>query len=144
VGVITAVEQNRLTIVEGNHGGTVGRRTIPVNARYVRGFIRACWGEAPAEGEPETEPENGRENETVHEPANGVLLPALSRGMHGEAVRAMQALLNLRCKTRLRTDASFGPKTEQAVKCARTKASLPAAPVCDAALWQYLLNGASE
>lgn len=40
VGIVTAVNGTALTITEGNmSGGKVGKRTIQVNARYIRGYI---------------------------------------------------------------------------------------------------------
>jgi len=40
IGLVTAVSGNTFTVTEGNTGsGVVGKRTIQVNGRYIRGFI---------------------------------------------------------------------------------------------------------
>lgn len=39
VGIVIAVDGNKLTIREGNKGGAVGYRIINVNDRYIRGYI---------------------------------------------------------------------------------------------------------
>lgn len=44
VGIVEKVENGNITVIEGNMGsgspvGYVGRRKIPVNGRYIRGFI---------------------------------------------------------------------------------------------------------
>ena len=38
VGMVEAVSNNKITVMEGNKNGAFGRRTISVNARYIRGF----------------------------------------------------------------------------------------------------------
>lgn len=39
VGIVEKVEGKRMTIIEGNLNKEVGRRTIEVDGRYIRGFI---------------------------------------------------------------------------------------------------------
>lgn len=62
-------------------------------------------------------------------------LPVLKRGDKGEAVKAMQVLLNLRAGSSLEIDGSFGPATERAVKAYASQ------NICDASLWQRLILG---
>ena len=38
VGIVEKVEDNKITVLEGNMGGKVGRRTIPVNGKNIRGY----------------------------------------------------------------------------------------------------------
>jgi len=38
VGMVESVNGTTMTVMEGNTGGGFGRRTISVNARYIRGF----------------------------------------------------------------------------------------------------------
>lgn len=64
-----------------------------------------------------------------------VPLPVLKRGDKGEAVKAVQVLLNLRAGGNLEPDGSFGPATERAVKAYAGKTT------CDASLWQRLVWG---
>lgn len=40
VGMVEKIRNNTITIIEGNmSGGVVGRRTVTVNGRYIRGYI---------------------------------------------------------------------------------------------------------
>lgn len=39
VGIVFAVSGNTLTIIEGNYSDSVKKRTLAVNARYIRGYI---------------------------------------------------------------------------------------------------------
>ena len=40
VGIVETVSGSSITVIEGNmNGGRVGRRTIPINGKYIRGFI---------------------------------------------------------------------------------------------------------
>lgn len=38
VGVVEKISGDTITVIEGNIGGDVGRRTIKVNGRYIRGY----------------------------------------------------------------------------------------------------------
>lgn len=38
VGIVESVTNNKITVMEGNLGGKWARRTIAVNARYIRGY----------------------------------------------------------------------------------------------------------
>jgi len=39
VGMVEKVSGNQITVIEGNYGGKVARRTISVNQRYIRGYV---------------------------------------------------------------------------------------------------------
>ncbi len=46
IGLVTAVNGNSFTVTEGNTGnGVVGKRTMQVNGRYIRGFIAPNYAE---------------------------------------------------------------------------------------------------
>ena len=38
VGIVEYVKNNTISVIEGNISGAVGRREIPVNSRYIRGY----------------------------------------------------------------------------------------------------------
>lgn len=38
VGIVEKVEGNTITVIEGNKGNTVARRSLKVNGRYIRGY----------------------------------------------------------------------------------------------------------
>ena len=39
VGIVEKVTDGKITVIEGNYGNKVKRRTIPVNGKYIRGFV---------------------------------------------------------------------------------------------------------
>ena len=46
IGIVTAVTGSTFTVTEGNiSGGTVGKRTMMVNGRYIRGYICPKYAE---------------------------------------------------------------------------------------------------
>jgi hypothetical protein len=56
VGFVVKVADNKITVREGNKGGTVGNRTIDIDGKFIRGYIVP-----PYEGEDaisETQPTN--------------------------------------------------------------------------------------
>lgn len=44
IGIVIAVDGNAFTVMEGNNGETVKRRTMQVNGKYIRGFITPKFG----------------------------------------------------------------------------------------------------
>ena len=44
IGIVIAVDGNTFTVIEGNNGETVKRRTMSVNGKYIRGFITPKFG----------------------------------------------------------------------------------------------------
>ena len=44
IGIVIAVDGNTFTVMEGNNGETVKRRTMSVNGKYIRGFICPNFG----------------------------------------------------------------------------------------------------
>ena len=45
VGIVVKVTDKKITVREGNKGGTVGNRTIDANAKYIRGYITPPYEE---------------------------------------------------------------------------------------------------
>ena len=39
VGIVEKVADGKITVIEGNYGNKVKRRTLSVNGRYIRGFV---------------------------------------------------------------------------------------------------------
>ena len=53
VGMVEAVSGNKITVIEGNiNGGNVGRRTLEVNGRYIRGYITPNYKSKASEKDP--------------------------------------------------------------------------------------------
>ena len=44
IGIVIAVDGNTFTVMEGNNGEAVKRRTMSVNGKYIRGFITPRFG----------------------------------------------------------------------------------------------------
>jgi LysM repeat protein len=44
VGVVESVSGSKITVIEGNISNKVGRREIPINARYIRGYAVPQYG----------------------------------------------------------------------------------------------------
>ncbi len=76
----------------------------------------------------------------VEYPETEFELPTLRPWDVGEAVRALQALINLRTNARLDTDASFGPMTKEAVLRLQDRLGLERDGVVDGALWMALIR----
>lgn len=47
-GIVETVVENTITVIEGNYKNAVGRRTIKVNGKYIRGFITPHYAAEPA------------------------------------------------------------------------------------------------
>ncbi|MGH1818000.1 CHAP domain-containing protein [Enterococcus casseliflavus] len=56
IGIVESVNNRVITTIEGNYGGMVKRRTIPVGWRYIRGFARPKY---KSSSKPST-PSNGK------------------------------------------------------------------------------------
>ena len=105
VGIVTAVEGDRLTVIEGNRSDRVAERRLLRNAGCIRGYGRPDYGaEAPAE------PAATLSDDA---PLPSLALPTLQRGSRGESVRAAQLMLigrGYRCGP-CGADGDFGPGT---------------------------------
>ena len=66
-------------------------------------------------------------------------LPVLRKGMEGETVRSLQALLS-GLGYKLTVDGAFGGKTLNAVECFQEDADLTPDGVCGKATWSHLLG----
>lgn len=98
VGIVEKVVGGSITVIEGNKGEAVARRTLAVNGRYIRGYCLPNFAS------------KAQQTASV-----SVSLSVLTRGCKGSEVKALQALLTVNgfpCDT----DGSFGPATEETVK----------------------------
>lgn len=123
VGLVTEVDGDLLTVIEGNRSHAVGLRKIYAGARFIRGFARPDYASAATEEDPPARPgapfapegtDGGGEDAEERAPA---LLPVLRRGDRGAPVRAAQMILisrGWRCGP-WGADGDFGPATYGAV-----------------------------
>lgn len=125
VGIVEQVAGNAITVIEGNYGNAVKRRTLKVNGRYIRGYGVPAYaaGETPV---------------TVE-------LPVLKKGDKGQSVKPLQRLLHS-MEYPLGDnpiDGSFGPKTRSALMAYQKKKGLSQTGQTDAPTWRVLLEVAS-
>ena len=119
VGLITAVEGDLLTVIEGNLSDRVGERRLYAGARFIRGFARPDYASAADCPSTPASPSGGGGSEADGrgEDSAAVVLPILRRGDKGKAVQAAQLLLiarGCRCGP-WGADGDFGPATYGAV-----------------------------
>lgn len=146
VGVVEKVENNIITVIEGNYNNAVKRRVIKVNGKNIRGY-----------GAPKYDPETDVKKETIvkqdtsnktkttnanTQEACEVKLDVLRKGSKGSNVRALQTLLNgygYSCGT-YGVDGNFGSDTEKAVKKYQKAKSLKEDGVVGSKTWSKLLG----
>lgn len=125
VGIVVSVVDDDILVIEGNKGSShiVGYRHISVNGINIRGF-----------GLPDFASLATSCGCTID-------VPVLQYGATGETVRALQSLLNLRDKARLKTDASFGPATLEAVRAFQLRERIAVDGSVGPVTWGRLING---
>jgi len=131
VGIVEKVEGNTMTIIEGNMtpGNYVGRRSLAVNGRYIRGFVCPDYAKL-ATPEPVTPAVK----------STWVQLPVLRKGSSGGYVKTLQILLNKYNGAKLAEDGVFRGKTLLAVKNYQTSRKLAADGVVGGLTWAQLLK----
>lgn len=133
VGIVEACDGRYITVIEGNISDSVGRRTISVNGRYIRGYgIPDYDAKAPGSAETQENPAFSPEP-----------LPAvLRRGSVGYHVRAMQILLagHGYPPGPLGDDGQFGNDTERALKEFQAASGIESDGICGAETWAWLLG----
>lgn len=121
VGIVTAVNGQMITVIEGNYSDAVKQRYIYVDGRFIRGYAVPNYGlaadkDSPAPADP---PAKADTEKTEPAPLNDieVKLPILKEGMTGETVKAMQGILIARGISvgPDGADGDFGYNTKQGV-----------------------------
>lgn len=99
VGIVEKVANGKITVIEGNYGNAVKRRTLSVNGKYIRGY-----------GVPKYDIERVK---TVN-----IELDVLKKGAKGEQVGTLQILLKGKGYDigKHGVDKSFGGDTDKAVR----------------------------
>lgn len=135
VGLVCALSGDTMTLVEGNVGNAVALRTLPLDSRHIRGY-----GCPDYEGEGAKIPAN-----SSPAPAKtvSVRLPQLRLGAVGEAVRALQLLLQGRgCDCgKHGADGDFGPATAKALMGYQEEKGLSVDGIAGTESWTSLLGG---
>ena len=129
VGGVEKVSGDTITVIEGNYSNSAKRRTLPVNGRYIRGYIVPKYDSEPA---------------TVEESAEvcKVGLRELKNGCTGIDVRALQTLLigyGYSCGA-FGADGDFGQATDGAAKRFQEDNSLEPDGIVGVKTWCKLLG----
>ena len=146
VGIVASVDGDSFVVIEGNiNGGKVGRRSMQVNGRYIRGFICPDFAAIAAElsGEevsPDTPLQDDVETPTVSTTTCTVTLPVLKYGSRNGHVKTCQVLLNHYFGAGLMVDGYFGRVTEKAVKAYQAARKLGVDGIVGPITWAQLLK----
>lgn len=136
-GIVTGVSGGRVYTVEGNtsamsgviaNGGGVAAKSYALTYSRIGGYLRPYYAAMHEEKKEEVK-------------MYDVKLPLLKKGSKGEAVKALQALLNMRgfnCGT---ADGDFGTKTDAALRAFQLKKGLTVDGECGGQSWTALLGG---
>ena len=136
-GIIEKVSGNTITIIEGNKGEAVARRTLQVNGRYIRGYGVPKFSSAPA----------NTTTTVVKEKTVMIELKQLSKGATGEQVKTLQRLLSAlgykmqNGKQVYGVDGSFGQATYNAVVAFQKARKLEVDGIVGKNTWNALLKG---
>ena len=130
VGIVEAVSDNTITVIEGNYSNSVKRRYIAVNAKNIRGY-----------GVPKYDAEVNTEVKTEVKTVS-VELPLLAKGHKFSTVKGLQLLLighDFSCGS-YGADGSFGSATDEAVRAFQKANGLTVDGIVGAATWSKLLG----
>lgn len=74
VGIVESVNGSTMKVIEGNMSDAVGRRTMQVNGRYIRGYgLPKFKGSVASSGNTTSKPAGGTSKKTVAQLADEVL-----------------------------------------------------------------------
>lgn len=141
VGVVEKLSGNDMTIIEGNYSNSVKRRTLKVNGKYIRGYIVPKFDAEPVVNPEPGETEAPKNEETPKEVCT-VEIKVLRKGDKGDAVKAMQILLegnNCKCGSD-GADGDFGSATDKALKEYQAQKNLEVDGICGPVTWAKLLG----
>ena len=100
VGIVTAVSGGYIYCIEGNRRDAVKETAYAIGDRFISGF---------------GVPDYGAAKEAVQGNKNNKQLPLVKYGNSGDAVRTVQAILNVLDNAKLIVDGSYGSETKAAV-----------------------------
>jgi hypothetical protein len=160
VGLVENCDGKTITVIEGNAGDAVARRTLAVNGRYIRGYglpdyasiapYADAWmtDNTPTPAVP-TAPANTENDTAAPEVADAAPIEAqddtglvVRYGAKSDAVAAMQHLILYRGGNlpRYGADGEFGDETAGALRDYQMDHGLGLTGVCDAATWAALVE----
>lgn len=136
VGIVEKVSGDTVTVIEGNYNNACKRRTMKVNGRYIRGYGVPKYDSSATPAKEET---TGTTSNV------SITMPILRKGSKGDAVKALQALLNGygftdATEKALVVDGSFGNATCYALKNYQDQNGLEVDGCCGKQTWTSLLT----
>lgn len=126
IGIVESVVGDTITVIEGNYKNAVGRRTIKVNGKNIRGYIAPKYDAEPVK----------------KEGVCTVEIKVLKKGAKGNTVKALQTLLigyGYSCGS-YGADGDFGTATEKALKAYQKAMGLSVDGSCGPKTWAKLLG----
>lgn len=137
VGIVEEVNGNTLTIIEGNISNAVGRRTLSVDGKYIRGYCCPAYDKSDynaSESVTETTPQT--------EEVCDVKVKQLRKGSKGAQVKAMQLLLigyGYSCGPD-GADGDFGANTDTSLRRFQNSRGLASDGICGGKTWNKLIG----
>lgn len=144
VGIVWMAYGDDITVIEGNKSDCVSFRQIKRNGKYVRGYGLPDY--ASKADKEEEKPTEQPAQEPVEQKTCTVQLPILMIGDDGDAVRALQIMLEkrgFRCGW-MGDDGEFGPKTESALGKFQLAYDLERDGICKGIDWTVLILGVKK
>lgn len=146
VGIVEKVENNIITVIEGNYNNSVKRRVIKVNAKNIRGYgVPKYDKELTTKEESVVKDNTSTKTEKAKVKKQGVCtveLNVLKKSNKGSDVRALQTLLTgygYSCGSH-GIDGDFGTDTEKAVKKYQKTKGLTVDGIVGEKTWSKLLG----
>lgn len=128
VGLVEKVNGTTITVIEGNVNDAVGRRTITVNSRYIRGYAVPKYAES--------------NEEVPSQKEISITLNELQKGSKGKQVKTLQCIL-VGYGYEIGTDpidGDFGAKTEAGVRKYQENNGLTIDGIVGVKTWTRLLK----
>lgn len=155
VGMVIDVDKTNIYVMEGNYNDAMGRRTVKINGKFIRGFCLPDYAKAaktynfPAEKTTTTTTTTTSTTSTTTSTAtkttttvvNNVTLPELKKNCSGDSVKVLQMLLLFLGFACGEIDGTFGVETETAVKAYQKAVGLTGNGVCGDSTWENLIAG---
>ena len=153
VGVVVSVDKKAGTfvVVEGNKSNAVGKRTMKINGRYIRGFITPAYddGASLESGNKEQAKESAKEpaKDSFIVGSSNVTVKHFLKGASDPQVKTIQRLLNAlgykgKDGKKLAVDGDLGENTSFAIAAFQKAVGMkPEAPgTVSTKTWEKLLN----
>ena len=89
VGVVERIDNGQITVIEGNYHNTVGRRKIPVNGKYIRGYGLPDYASMVFTGKDQTAETADTPTPATLAPTSDVTPPPVAPQTNADRLRAM-------------------------------------------------------